>query len=411
MAPVTTPTPTQEHAAGRARSPVVGAVLIALAAVADLAISTVSLIGEVAGGRPLTPYVAPQYWLDYDGGFLRRALPGEVLRLLTGGDPPSYAIVKLVGVGLSVAAALAVILLGLLLAHRAPDGWTALTVVAAVVVAPLGLSLLARDLGRYDALGVLVLVTLTAVPWTRLPAPLTVLSAATLATGAVASEEFLVILVVPVALVAVWPALRGRPRPRVWAAVVALPPLVVAGLSAVLPASPAVLRSALGAARAAGVPHSVPMVPGQADHDSVSRLGYGFVENARTYYSILTPAGVAVTAVVWAAVYLTLVGLVWHLLGRSTRERAFALLAVGGALAALALSVAGIDFRRWWTLAAVAVLCLILLLSPLLPSGPSRAGTVRHRSRAVTLALVTLGAIGIVLANVPVYVVPPPWWR
>lgn len=410
MAPVTTVTATQEHGADRARPPVVGAVLIALVAVADLAISTVSLIGEVVSGRPLTPYVAPQYWLDYDGGFVRRALPGEVLRLLTSGDSPSYAAVKLVGVGLSVAAALAVILLGLLLARRAPDRWTALTVGAAVVVAPLGLSLLARDLGRYDAIAVLVLVALSAVPWTRLPAPLTVLSAATLAAGAVASEEFLVILVVPVALVAVWPALRGRPRPRVWAAVAALPPLVVAGLSAVLPAPPAVLRSALDAARAAGVPYSVPLVPGQVDHDAVSRLGYGFVKNARTYYSILTPAGVVVTTVVWGAVYLVLVGLVWHLLGRSTRERAFVLLAVGGAFAALALSVAGIDYRRWWTLAAVAVLCLILLLSPLLPSGPSQAGTVRRRSRGVTVALVTLGATGIALASVPVYVAQP-WWR
>lgn len=409
MAPTTTLTTIQERASERLLLPAVGRVLIAGAALVVLVTSTVSLIGEVASGRPLTPYVAPQYWLDYDGGFLRRALPAEALRLLTGGDAPSYAAVKLVGVGLSVAAVLSVVLLALLLARHAPDRWTALTVVAVVLVGPLGLPLLARDLGRYDAIGIVVLVTLTALPWSRLPSLLAVLGAAALAAVAVASEEFLVILVVPVAVVSVWPVLRRGSRPHGWAAVVALPSLVVAGLSAVLPAPPAVLRSAVAAARTAGVPPPVPLVPGQADHDAVSRLAYGFGENVRTYYSILTPAGVAGTAVVWAAVYLVLVGLVWHLLGRSLRERAFVLLAAGGALAALALSVAGIDFRRWWTLAAVAVLCLVLLLTSLLPSTPGRSD-VPDGGPLVVLALVALGATGIMLADVPAYWTLP-WWR
>lgn len=410
MAPTTTLPATEERTSDPSLRPAVGGMLIALAALVVVVTSTVSLIREVASGRPLTPYMAPQYWLDYDGGFLRRALPGEALRLLTGGDAPSYPVVKLVGVGLSVAAVLAVVLLALLLARHAPDRWTALTVVAAVLVGPLGLPLLARDLGRYDAIGVVVLVTLTAVPWSRLPPLLAALAVGALAAVAVASEEFLVILVVPVALVSVWPVLRGAPRPHGWAAAVALPSLVVAGLSAVLPAPPAVLRSAVAAARAAGVPPPVPLVPGHADHDAVSRLGYGFVENVRTYYSILTPAGVAGTTLVWAAVYLVLIGLVWHLLGRSLRERAFVLLAAGGGLAALALSVAGIDFRRWWTLAAVTVLCLVLLLTSLLPSTPDRLDAVPPGRRVVVLALVALGVTGIILADVPAYWTLP-WWR
>ena len=407
MAPSTTLTTAEERASDGSGLPVLGGVLIALAAFVVLATTTVSLVGEVTSGRPLTPYVAPQYWLDYDGGFLRRALPGEVLRLLSGGSTPSYAAVKLAGVALSVAAVLAVVLLALLLARRTRTRWTAVTVAAVVVVGPLGLPLLARDLGRYDAVGVLVLVVLAAVPWSRLPVPLAVLGATLLAVVAVASEEFLVILVVPVALVALWPSLRDRPHRYAWAVASALPSFVLAGLSAALPAPPAVLRSAVAAARAAGVPPPVPLVPGQADHDAVSRLAYGFVENVRTYYSILTPAGVAGTTLVWAAVYLVLVGLVWHLLGRSWRERAFLLLAVGGALAALALSVAGIDFRRWWTLAALTVLCLVLLLDPLLPSTPE-AG--RQGKRVVVLALVALGATGIMLADVPAYWILP-WWR
>lgn len=406
MAPATTLTPTEERASGGSGLPVLGGVLIALAALVVLANTTVSLVGEVSSGRPLTPYVAPQYWLDYDAGFLRRALPGEVLRLLCGASP-SYAAVKLAGVALSVAAVLAVALLALLLARRTRDRWTAVTVAAVVVVGPLGLPLLARDLGRYDTVGVLVLVVLAAVPWSRLPLPLAVPGAALPAAVAVASEEFLVILVVPVALVALWPALRERPHRYAWAVVAALPSFVLAGLSAALPAPPAVLRSAVAAARSAGVPPPVPLVPGQADHDAVSRLAYGFVDNVRTYYSILTPAGVAGTTLVWAAVYLVLVGLVWHLLGRSWRERAFLLLTVGGALAALALSVAGIDFRRWWTLAALTVLCLVLLLDPLLPSTPDVA---RQGRRVVVLALVALGGTGIMLADMPAYWILP-WWR
>ena len=384
--------------------PVLGALLIILSALEVLLVTALSLTVELVGGRPLTPYVAPQYWLDYDAGYVRRGLPGEVLRLLSSGRTPTYAAAEVFGVGLSLAAVLAMAVLALLLARQAPHRWSALALAAAVVVGPLGLPLLARDLGRYDAVGVLVLVALAAIPWSRLPPVLVLLGAAALAVVAVASEEFLVVLVVPVALAAVWPTLRRDRVPRGWAVVVALPSVVVAGLSALLPAPPTVLRSALAAARAAGVPPSVPLVPGQTDHDAVSRLGYGFVENVRTYYSILTPAGVAGTTLIWAATYLVLVGLVWHLLGRSVRERAFVLLTTGGAFAALALSVAGIDFRRWWTLAAVAVLCVVLQLTCGGRRPPRRTGPV------VVLALAALGATGIVLQGMPAYWTVP-WWR
>lgn len=424
MAPATLTT-VEERTPERTLLPAVGGMVVALAALVVLVTSTVSLVREVAGGRPLTPYVAPQYWLGYDGGFLRRALPGAVLQLLSGGHAPSYTAARTMGVALSVAAVAAVVLLAVLLARWAGDWWTATTLAAVVVAGPLGLPLLARDLGRYDAIGVLVLVALTAVPWTRLPLPVVVLGSTTLTAVAVASQEFLVALVLPVALVAVWPALRGRATSRLWAAVVALPSLVLAGLSAVLPAPPAVLSSALAAARAAGVPPSVPLVPGLTDHDAVSRLAYGFVENVRTYYSILTPAGVVGSAVVWAAVYLVLVGSVWYLLGRSVRERGFVLVTACGGLAALALSVAGIDFRRWWSLAALAVLCLLLLRTG--QTGPAQRTRRAERTgraewtrrwgrpasggdRVVGVALIALGVTAVLLQNVPAYWTPP-WWR
>jgi hypothetical protein len=96
------------------------------------------------------------------------------------------------------------------------------------------------------------------------------------------------------------------------------------------------------------------------------------------------------------------VGLVWHLLGRSWRERAFLLLAVGGALAALALSVAGIDFRRWWALAAVGALCALVLLLP--RDRPARVAPVRIGEAA---ALLVLAVTGVMLRTMPVLPLQP----
>ena len=371
--------------------------LVLLAAAVVLVQAAAAMAHKVLGPRPMTPYVAPQYWLSYTQGFVRRALPGEVLRLLSGGHPPTYAAAKALGVGLSLAAVLAVGLLALLLARRVPERWAAWTVAAVVVVSPLGLSLYARDLGRSDAAGVLVLVALAALPWRRLPVPLVVVAVAVLAAAAVATAEFLVVLVVPVGVLAVWLASPGRRLRSVAAVACTLPAAVAAVLSAVLPAPLTLLTGAVAAARAAGVPPPVPIVPGHGDHDAVSRLKYGFLENMRTYYALFTPAGVVGTTLVWGTVYVVAVALVWHLLGRRVRGRAFLLLAAGPVLAALALSVAGIDFRRWWSLALVTALCLVLQVTagPRRPAGAPRA--------AVLGGLVVLALAGLLLGGVSAY--------
>jgi hypothetical protein len=370
--------------------------VVAAAAVAVLVVSGVSLVGEVLSGHPMTPYVAPQYWLSYRDGFVRRGLPGEVLRLLTSGTYPSLRAAEVLGVGLSVAAVLGVLALAAMLARRAGDRSVALAVAGAVVASPLGLSLFARDLGRTDAVGVLVLVALAAVPWSRLPSAALVVGVAVLSAVAVATEEFLVALVLPVALVAAGSALAGRRYARPWTLLAVLPALLVAVLSAVVPAPAGLLTSTLAAARAAGVPPSVPTVPAPPDHDSVSRLKYGFVENLQAYYATVSADRVVLTALLWAVAYLLLVVVVGHLLGRSLRDRAYGAAVTLFALAAVALSVAGIDYRRWWTLAAVAALCLLLQLGP----GPRRPSPL---SWPAVLALVVLAAAGVALQNTPVW--------
>ena len=371
--------------------------LVVLAAAAVLVTSSVSLVLEATGPQPLSAYVAPQYWLTYEHGLVRRALPGEVLRLLLGGRAPGYALVRTVGVGLSVLAVLTVLALAAGLARRAADRRTARVVAAVIVVCPLGFALYARDLGRSDALGVVLLVALVALPWRRWPPLLTGLAVAWVTTTAVAVAEFLVVLAGPLALLALSSAWAGRQGHRVWAALTLLPCVALTGFSAVVTNPRAELTAATTAARAAGVPPSVPLVPGQTDHDAVSRLGYGFWENVQAYYGSTTPAGVLGLALTCAALHLLVLGLVWRLLGGGLRERAFHAVAGLSAAAALVLSVAGIDYRRWWSLALVAALGAVLHLTRDRPRRPVMVGT------GLAVALLVLAVSGAALQNLPLW--------
>jgi hypothetical protein len=145
------------------------------------------------------------------------------------------------------------------------------------------------------------------------------------------------------------------------------------------------------------VPPPWTLVPGQGDHDSVSRLKYGFWDNLQIYYSILTPQGVVATTVLWLGVYLLLLGAAWRLLGRGLVERRFLVVATVFALSALALSCAGIDYRRWWSLAVVGALGTLLQLT----SGEQERPAVNDA--AVVGALVCLAVAGVLLQNMPLW--------
>ena len=370
--------------------------LLAVGAVVVVGWSSVSLVRALFEPSAMTPYVAPLYWLGYQDGFVRRALPGALARLLAGGEDPTLAQATFVGVAASVLAVLAVLLLAVLLGRRAASRTGATAVASAVVVSPLAVSLFARDLGRPDAFGVVVLVVLAAVPWRRLPAVAAALAVAVLTTAAVAAEEFLVAFVVPVGLLALWsqgPALRTPLR----AGLALAPSVLVAVLSALVPVSPALVQRTLTAALAAGVPPSLPIVPGYDDHDAVSRLGYSFGENARTYYSVTTPLGVVAATLLCAGFYLLVLVVVWRLLGRPLERSVFWLAAGLPALAALALAAAGIDYRRWWALALVTGLCLVLQL------GERRARRPAVISSPLVVALVVLAVTGASLQTLPLW--------
>jgi len=374
-------------------------VLAGLVALAVLAATVVLLARRAARPSPMTPYVAPQYWLSYSDGFVRRGLHGAVLRALAGGEPPTLVLVNLVAVGLTVAALVAVLVLAVALARRAPDRWTAVALAAAVVATPLGLSHVARDLGRPDTLGVVVAVVLVTLPWARLPSPVAALAVALATSVAIGTEELLAVLVLPLG----WLALR-RARPGAgWRCptLAVLPGLALAAVSALLPAPPAALAQARADAAAAGVPAPEPLPGGPPDHDAVARLGHGLLDNVTSYYATTTAASVLVTTALWAALHVLLLGVVWRLLGRSLSERTFGWLVASSAAVALALSVAGIDYRRWWALAAIGALCLVVLLTRdvVVPAAPVGVGTA--------VALVVLAVSGLLLRTMPVLPLQP----
>jgi hypothetical protein len=372
-------------------------VLVALAAAAVVIRALVEMALEVRSPHPMTPYVAPQYWLTYEQGFVRRALLGQGVHVLAGGRDPSYELVTVVGVALSVAAVLAVIVLALMLARRTPCRWTAVSVAAVVLVSPLGLSLLATDIGRTDSFGVVLLVVLLCLPWSRLPTALTVAGVALVTTAAVAAGEYLIAPVLPAAVATLWSSLVDRRGRIPWSAAALAPCLLLTALSAAVTPPLALIDRTTATARAAGVPPPWTLVPGQGDHDSVSRLKYGFWDNLQIYYSILTPQGVVATAVLWLGVYLLLVGATWRLLGRELVERRFLVVTTVFALSAVALSCAGIDYRRWWSLAAVGALGTLLQLT----SREERRPVVNHA--ALVGALVGLAVAGVLLQNMPLW--------
>src|SRR5919112_116936 len=125
--------------------------------------------GRDPADLPLTDYKAANYWLGYRFGFVRRGLPGEILRRVVAG-PPTYRHVAVTAVGLSRAAVLSVVPMALQAARRAPRGQPRVAAAGLLLLSPLTCSLLRHDVGRYDAVGVLVLALLAAARpvWRRL---------------------------------------------------------------------------------------------------------------------------------------------------------------------------------------------------------------------------------------------------
>ena len=372
------------------------AVLLVGGAVAVLVRAGSYLADRLDRPVPLTPYVFPQYWLDYGDGFVRRALPGQALRWLLG-RPPDRGEVVLAATVLALGAVAGVLALAVVLARRAGSRSAGLAVAGAVVVSPLTLSLPVRDLGRPDSVGLAVLALLACLPWQRLPLPLATGLVAGLCAAVTATQEFLLLVVAPVAVLAL-ARCTGDRRVRALAAAVALAPAAaLALLSAVVPAPPAAVDRATAEAAAAGVPPPGTLVP---DHTSVLRLRYGFLDNLTAYYSLLDPLTAVTTTVLWGGVAALTLGLVWQLIGGALGDRRFVAVLASAVLVAGLLSCAGIDHRRWWALATVGGLAALVLLTP--PSG-AEDGPGRRRALLLVPAAALLVAAGWAMQLFPVF--------
>jgi hypothetical protein len=315
--------------------------------------------GRATPELAVSDYKAPNYWLDYHLGFVRRGLPGELLRRVVGG-PPTKRQVEAVAVGLSRAAALSVVPMAVRAGRHAPRGLPRAAATALLVLSPLSCSLLLHDTGRYDAVGVLALGLLAGIGSARrwLPAPVGTALAAAAVCVATASEEFLLAVVAPAAAVAVSGLVSGsagsRTRPWLRGGLVLAPGAAVAAASLLVPAPPAALHTAREQATRAGVG-----APG-AMGDTLSAVDRSLVQNL-AFFRLFEPAAVAVALALWSGLYAVTTAALGRLLGGGGTYRTW--VAVHAAPAA-ALCAVGTDFRRWWGLGFLGLVATLAAHEP-----------------------------------------------
>lgn len=334
--------------------------------------------------RPVSDYKAPNYWLHYGFGFVRRGLPGHLAGRVLGG-PPTYRQVETAAVGMSRAAALSVVPLAVQVGRRAAGPLPTTVATALLLLSPLTCSLLLHDIGRYDAIGVLVLalLALSRAAWLRLPLPLTAVLLSAAFTVATASEEFLLAVVAPSAMTVA--GLLGhrhglsRGATAVLAAGVLAPGAAVSAASLLLPAPREALLAARAAASRAGV------APAGAMGDSLAALDRGFVQNLG-FFRMFEPRAVASAFLLWAGLYGGTTGVLGRLLGGGGAYRS---MVSAHAVVAALLSASGVDFRRWWGLALLGLMSSLVLLEAPLPGEPATPAAV---AGAAALALIGLRA-------------------
>ena len=346
--------------------------------------------------RPLSEYKAPNYWLGYRSGFVRRGLPGEVLRRLVAGTP-SYRQVEWTAVALSRAAAVSVASVAVDVGLRASGTLPRAVATGLLLFSPLTCSLLLHDLGRYDAIGVLVLAFLSTArsAWLRLPLPVSAVVMAGAVSVAVASEEFLLVVLAPTVAAAV--RLLSRHHDLSWngglglLASVLAPGAGVAAASLVTPVPADALTSARAQAMAAGVR------PAGVIGDALAALNRGFVENLG-YFRLFGRTPIALSCALWAGFYCSTAQLLRRVLGSGAGGRYSSLL-TAHALVGAALSAAGVDFRRWWGLALTGLMSAVAL------TDASQAGEPVGAAALAGAAALTVA--GVLPRDLKVY----PWGR
>jgi hypothetical protein len=342
-------------------------------------------------------YNASAYWVGYGEGFVRRGLPGAVLALVLGG-PPGVLAATVFGVLLFALVTVALAALVGMVVRAVPgpgDRWVA---AALVIASPFTFSLAVQTRGRYDTIVVACLVGITWLASRDSRRTLGLLGTALLVGVAAATEEFSFLFAAPLVLVA---ARRLGSTARGVLALV--PGAVVVGASYLLRPRPDHLAALTQQAIDAGLPLDV------AEENSISALGQSTVD-ALTSSAGLSPLTILVCALVLGGCFVVPGALLWARLGRPF-PRAAAWFGLVLALGAVALCVAGNDYRRWWGLAFAALVCGLVLLAGGAPD--PRIPRQRTSSRPVRLPWLTLPALAVaalvISAGAQLFPIYPTW--
>jgi hypothetical protein len=348
------------------------------------------LAASDAAIRAENGFVIPQYYVSYVHGFVRRGLPGEVLSVFTPATVGSTSSMFWVLTGFGDLA----VLLTIVLVARCASGTARRAVVAAsVALSPFSLIAANDYLGRYDTIGLLLIVGI-AFLGRRPPGSVPVVASALILVASVAlatlSEEFLVLFVVPV--VGAFVARQYRPRSGHWrrgsgltkAALVAGPPLAVGAgvaLASFLVTAPAVTIT--HAQRAYGVPEGL--------FDAASALSWTLGREFR-YARAFGLNNLLGGILIWAAIFVLVLALIGYVVGVRSRwywiSGAYLTLVTGG------LSCFGIDWRRWWLIAfSAAMATLALLQADAEATGPGGGRGAAIRSRPWPGGALALAAI------------------
>ena len=295
-----------------------------------LALAVRSLVLQLDGGPLVRQWMASQYWLDYREGLVRRGLPGAFLRSVSGGRPDG-TVVTWVGAGLTIAALAAMVVL---VVRAARGRWL---VVAVLALSPITFGMVVRDIGRYDAVVILAFAFFALAPAPR-RWPMAVAAGAVLVVAG-ATEEFALAYLLPLALL--WSGWRGAR----FAALVG-PGVAVALLSIVARPSAALVAEVIDDARAEGV-HAA-NIP---NFNAVVVLRNGLREQIDFVFGH-SRSQLVMAFVVFAAFYGVVVVVLRSFV---TSDRRLLPLAAWQAGVATLLCAIGVDFRRWWMLAAVAL--------------------------------------------------------
>jgi hypothetical protein len=302
-----------------------------------------------AAHRPwlLNDYNASNWWLDYGiAGFVRRALPGQVLTWLVGGPPSAW---QVTGASLTIAGAavVATAWLAWTLARRA-EPHVRLPVAALVVASPLAVGQVIRDIGRYDAIGISAVALMVATAKYRRAAPV-IAGIALLVAGL--SEEFLVAYAAPVAAIVAARGRSGWHRIGVPAAAVG-PGVVVTAVSSLMPVTVHDLANAEAAAHAA----RPDVLPG---HQTAIASLWQTPGEALGHLADMHWWVVPLSIAVYGGCFAVTGALLWYLVGRPAR---FDLYALGFAVVTVALSLTATDYQRWWSVAFVSAVAVLALL-------------------------------------------------